>query len=285
MIEMNEINQINFPKGSAIKRRIDSIHRDIWIEYPQARKTIDAILNIIDVPKRTTAPCMLVCGAGGSGKTAIVNQLMKMNRGLGSPFAFLSLAENSSNLKFKNLLLEALGLPSGLAAGKNILPNEVANYILSLQIKALLIDEFHDALLGAKNEQLKYLSLLKWLSGAPCYLSVIGFGTKSARNALQYDVQLARRYHIQELLPWGLDEEFRNFLATLESKIGLKQASNLHDQDMVQLLHQKSTGTMDNVVRIVKFAAIYAIVNGEERITKEWIEKAVADPWGYARNN
>ncbi|NAT45441.1 hypothetical protein CVE31_26230, partial [Pseudomonas syringae pv. actinidiae] len=42
------------------------------------------------------------------GKTTIVNQLRKKNRSLGSPFVFLSLAENPSNLKFKQLILEAL---------------------------------------------------------------------------------------------------------------------------------------------------------------------------------
>ncbi|MFL1527242.1 TniB family NTP-binding protein [Pseudomonas sp. O230] len=279
---MSDTIQINHLESSEIKRRISNIHKDIWIDCPQARKAIDTTLNIINVPKRTTAPCMLVCGNGGSGKTTIVNQLMKMNRGLGSPFVFLSLAENPSNLKFKHLVLEAIGLPIGLATGRNNLPNEVANYILSLQIKAIIIDEFHDCLLVSKNEQLKILSLLKWLSGTPCNLSVIGFGTKSARNALQYDVQLARRYHIQELVPWGLNDEFRNFLATLEHKVGLKKASNLHQEKMLRLIHHHSTGTMDNVVRIIKAAAIYAITTGEEQITKELIEKAASEPWGYS---
>ncbi|MDU8427556.1 TniB family NTP-binding protein, partial [Pseudomonas syringae pv. actinidiae] len=91
-----------------LKIRIKGIHKDIWIDCPQSRKALRSIVAVIEVPERTTAPCILISGPGGMGKTTIVNQLRKKNRSLGSPFVFLSLAENPSNLKFKQLILEAL---------------------------------------------------------------------------------------------------------------------------------------------------------------------------------
>lgn len=194
---------------------------------------------------------------------------------------FLSLVDNPGNLKFKQLILEALGLPTRLGSGRGVLPQEVAGYIEAKGVRALIIDEFHDSLLVAKNELQKNLSLLKGLSAPPYHLSVIGFGTKDARNALSSDPQLARRYYINELLPWNMDEDFRNFLATLEHFVKLRKPSNLHSEDMVRLIHRYSQGTMDNVVRLVKVAAIYAIVSGEEKITAEHLEKASQEPWGY----
>lgn len=264
-----------------LKIRIKGIHKDIWIDCPQSRKALRSIVAVIEVPERTTAPCILISGPGGMGKTTIVNQLRKKNRSLGSPFVFLSLAENPSNLKFKQLILEALGLSIRLELGKSILNKDVAAFIQAQGIVAIVIDEFHELLLVPKNEQLKNLSLLKALTGAPFYLSIIGLGTKSARNALTYDEQLARRFHIQELLPWSMDDDFRSFLATLEKHVALKHESHLHQEDFVRLIHYHSDGTMDNVVKIVKAAAIYAITTGQERITKDLIEKAVVDPWGY----
>lgn len=264
-----------------MRERIKNIHKDVWVECPQPRAIINSIVAMSQVPIRTTAPCMLVYGDGGSGKTAIVNQLMKLNQGLGSPFAFLSLAENPNGLNFKQLILEALGIPALLADKRGVLSQEVAYYIRSRGIRALVIDEYHDLLLAVRNEQLKSLSLQKGLSGSPFNLSVFGFGTKSAKNALSSDVQLSRRYHSIELKPWGLNDEFRNFLATLEKIVNLRDVSLLHKEEMMRLIYYHSKGTMDNVVRIVKSAAIYAITTGEEKITPSLIEKAVSDPWGY----
>jgi len=277
----NNIEQLDKLDTSDVKLRINNIHKDIWIDCPSARRPLDAILTILDVPNRTTSPCMLVCGAGGSGKTTIVNQLMKMNRGLGSPLVFLSLAENPSNLKFKHLILEAIGLPARLATARDMLSKDIANYIHMHGIRAMVIDEFHESLLVSRSEQLKNLSLLKALSGSPYNLTIIGFGVQAAKNALQHDQQLARRFYIHDLLPWALDDDFRNFLATLEIKIKLKKPSFLHHEEMLRLIHNFSGGTMDNVVKIIKSAASYAITTGEERVTKELVTKAVADPWGY----
>jgi len=263
------------------EERINNINKDFWVECPQAHRIIHSIIAISEVPERTTAPCMLVCGEGGSGKTSIVNQLRKMNRSLGSPFAFLSLVDNPSNLSYKQLILEALGIPMRLGERRGMLSQEVARYIKSQGIKVLVIDEFHGLLLVPRNEQLKNLSLQKGLSGDPFNLSVVGLGIQGAKNALNSDVQLSRRYHIVDLNPWSMDEDFRNFLATLEKHVGLKNPSLLHQEEMVRLIYYHSRGVMDNVVKYVRSAAIYAIATGEERITTELIERAVLDPWGY----
>lgn len=261
-------------------RRIQSIHKEIWIECPQARKKIEAILMLLQIPIRATAPCILIWGAGGSGKTTIVSQLKKVNKGLGSPFAFLSLVNNVSQLKFHDLILEALGIPLSLPHRRNVLPQDVVSYIKMQSIRVLVIDEFHESLTVSRSDQLRNLSLIKGLSGSPYHLSIVLLGTHSAKNALANDDQLARRYQFYELKGWELNDDFRNFLATLESFVDLKKPSGLHSEEMVRLIHLHSKGTMDRVVSIVKAAATYAIKSGEERITKELIERSALDLWG-----
>lgn len=272
---------IGSAKNDDAKSRIAAIHKDIWIDCPISREPLDAVINILDVPIRTTAPCVLVYGEGGSGKTTIVKQLQKRNQKLGTPYVFLTLVENLSNLKLKSLILDAMGLPTRISSGKDTLPKEIGHYLRTKGIKAIIIDEFNEALLVPKNEQLKNLSLFKGLSGDPYNLSVIAFGTKLARNALQYDEQLARRYYFHELAPWSLDGDFRNFLATLEKAVGLKKSSGIHQEEMLRLIHKLSDGVMNNVVNLVRFSAIHAITSGEERITKQLIEFVAKKPWGY----
>ncbi|WP_246218888.1 TniB family NTP-binding protein [Pseudomonas izuensis] len=263
------------------QRRISYLLQEFWIDCPHARKTLNAILTMLEIPPRTTAPCMLVCGEGGTGKTSIVTQLQKMNRGLGSPLVFMTLTENSGKLKFKQLIVEAIGLPMKLGAGRETLSKEIASYIHSHGIRGIVIDEFHESLIVPKTEQLRNLSLLKGLSGSPYNLSIIGFGVGRAKNALLYDDQLARRYYMRELPMWSLNEDFRNFVATLEKRFNLKNPSQLHQEDMLRLIYELSKGVMDRLVKMLTTAACYAIATGVEVINREMIKLALEDDLGY----
>lgn len=269
---------INDPETA---KRISAILGDYWIDYPQAKHTLSSILAMLEAPRRYTAPCMLITGVGGSGKSSIVQQLMKRNPSIGSPMVFTSLVENAGNLKIRQLILEAIGLPTRLGGNKGQLPQEIAQFLSSQGKRALVIDELHDALVVSKNELLRNLSLLKGLSGPPFHISVIGLGLNEARNAISSDPQLFRRFHQIVLNDWRMDDDFRNFLATLERFVALKKPSDLHSEPMVRLIHRRSKGLMDDVVKIVKSAAIYAIRSGEENITADLIEKAFLEPWGY----
>lgn len=260
--------------------RISEIQKDCWIEYPISRTILLATTAILEVPQRTSAPCLLVCGEGGSGKTTIVDRLKK-DKHVSSQLVYLSLVENPGRLPFKERILEAVGLPYSLAKNENFFIKEVADYIHSHGIKGLVIDEFHEALLVPKNDQLKNLSLLKGLCGFSYNMSIICFGTGLARNAINHDLQWARRFHTFELRPWPMNNEFRNFVATLERRLALQKKSDLHNEDILSLIHQSCRGEMGALIRIIRSAAAYAVASGEERITKDLIERACQNPWGY----
>jgi hypothetical protein len=52
---------------------------------------------------------------------------------------------------------------------------------------------------------------------------------------------------------------------------------------MLRFLHDCTKGTMDNIVKIIRSSACFAIQTGEERITKELILKVLKDPVGYGK--
>lgn len=264
-----------------IENRIHAIHKDIWIDCPQSRKVLDGILCMLQAPRRATAPCILVCGDGGSGKTTIKDQLEKRNEQIGSPCVFVTMVDKLNPMKLSEVILEGIGLSPRLALNKKPLPTALGNYLRAMGVRAIVIDEFHEALLVPKNEQLKNLSLLKGLSGDPFNISIILLGTKASRNALMGDPQLSRRYHIYNLEPWSYNSDFRSFIATMEQLFKLNRPSGLHQPEMLRFIYERSGGVMDNVVKYLKGAAIYAVKSGEERITKELIEMAASDPWGY----
>lgn len=202
-----------------VDKRISSIHKDVWIDCLQSRKVLNGIIAMLNAPRRATAPCILVCGDGGSGKTTIKDQLERLNVPMGSPCVFVTMVEKLKPMKLSEVILEGIGLSPRLAINKNSLPNALGNYLRSMGVRAIVIDEFHEALLVTKNEQLKNLSLLKGLSGAPFNIPIILLGTQAAKNALMGDPQLARRYHIYNSDPWSYNKDFRNFVATMEKDI------------------------------------------------------------------
>ncbi|MFC4863029.1 TniB family NTP-binding protein [Pseudomonas sp. MAHUQ-62] len=267
-----------------MEERVQVLSQEIWVDIPQASDVLRAISNILDVPRTTQAPCMLVCGEPGTGKSSLVGQLLKRyEKSQDSRLAFMNLAEDVGSLKFKERILVAMGIPLVASRKAGTMPSELAAFIRLRNIRGIVIDEFHDALLLGKVEQQRNLSVLKSLSGPPYFISVIGFGTDYAKHALNHDSQLSRRYHMMLLQPWTENETFRRFLASIEENLPLKHPSALYSPEIVKFLLKETGGVMGLVVDLIKSAAAYAIYCGEERISIEMLEKAKLSRWGYGK--
>lgn len=262
--------------------RIRAIQQDVWIDCPQSIQVLNMIKNIVQAPSQSLAPCMLVCGEGGSGKSSIIRQLKLISKGWDEQIIFMALNENPGSLSFRDHLLEAMGIPrSARSRLKPNVPEELAEFVKLRKVRAIVIDEFHDALISNRSEQLKTLSILKGLSGEPYSLSVIGFGTSLARNALLHDTQLSRRYHIHEIQKWTKSETFREFLAALEENIPLLKPSMLYGANKVKFILSNSGGVTDNIVKMIKYGAILAVSRGEEEVSIKSMQEAILNPWAY----
>ncbi|HBN9750535.1 TniB family NTP-binding protein [Pseudomonas aeruginosa] len=265
--------------------RLAAIQRDsFYIDHPQSDSILIMIENVLAVPRRMQAPCIIVTGAPGAGKSSIIQQI-RSSEALSNQIAFLDMTANPFNLKFGELLVSALGLPHGLIKfglpRKATLPAELAEVIKLRKIKALVIDELHDSLLVARPEQLKNLSILKALSNHIYGLSIIGFGIDLARNALSMDEQFSRRFYSVQVDDWSESESFRSFLAGVEQNLPLRRPSSLDGADVIGFLLENTGGRMDSIMNSIKSAACYAIKSGEERITIDSLAKAISRPWSY----
>ncbi len=264
-----------------VLERIEIINKNIWVDCPQCSRVERVVKNMLSARGVTPAPCLLVCGEGGAGKTSIISRISSKYAAVDGVVAFASLSENPDNLRFRDLLLLALGVPLKAQGGAGKIPNGLEKYLQLRKISAIVIDEFHDALLAQLGEQRKNLSLLKTLSGPPYHLRVMGFGTFSAVNALKQDPQLERRFEILKLLPWVEGDEFRSFLASIEENLPLRKASKLYSAEIVNYLLANTKGTMDEVLKAIKFGAIHALKNGEEKITVESMNEGFIRRWDY----
>ena len=245
--------------------------QDVFIEYPNSHAILSAMHYMLRTENKVQAPCMLVWGSGGYGKTSIINKIKEININQEHKLIFMSFRQNPNNYNFRELLLEAFGMEvtrkfSGYNASK-----EFARTVERNNIKGIVIDEIHDAFTLSTMQQKINLSLLKNLSGDQYNLSVFAFGVDQASEALRLDPQLERRYLQWPLEKWKLSEDFRGFVAAYERTLPLKKPSNLHGKDLATGILKQADGVMDNVVKIIQACAAEAVFSGVEHITLEMV--------------
>jgi len=241
---------------------------DFFILHPSAERLFKKVDMIMSMPPKVVAPCLLCLGMGGAGKTSTVEELKRRNATSSNRIVTVTMHQNADNLGLKELILAEMGLDTSRRArqSRRITP-ELQQIIKSENIKAIVIDEVHDALTLSPFQRRVNLSLLKNLSGATYGLSVFAFGVPDAARFLREDPQLARRYAVHDLETWNNDGDFRNFMFSYIHRLPLKKPTDFRDQNLFLEVIQKSLGITDNIAKILQASAWAAIADGTEHIT------------------
>ncbi|WP_444758044.1 TniB family NTP-binding protein [Pseudomonas sp. A014] len=255
--------------------RIAIIKRDIWIPTKKLDQLFTTIDFMVGSEGRLVNPSMLVWGAGGSGKSAIIERIKHIYSTRDMKINSISAGMNLDSSQLVDLICNSFGISTG--AGRQSLDRttRVFNTVRAENIVALLMDELNDSGLRTLSQQKNSMSLMKFLSGPPCFLSIICFGDLTAAEVLMKDEQIYRRYVHWPLTPWTNDQDFCNFLATYESHLPLKLPSNICCSLGRSRIMKQSFGIMDNVVKIVKCLAYEGVLNGSERMDVDLVNNDV----------
>ncbi|MFV3014506.1 TniB family NTP-binding protein [Pseudomonas sp. KHB2.9] len=267
--------------------RVSLMLNDIWVDISPGEHVFRVMNNMANVPRRITAPALLVTGTGGSGKTAIVKEIRRrITRSDG--LLFISMASDPDLLKkkeFRSEIYKSLELPCPAVNNKSSISELVTrdlSEILKLRnIWGIVIDEIHDLLLCGKLEQRVNSSMLKAFLGEAYGISLFAFGTPKASSFISAIAETQRRFALIALEDWREDERFRTFLLGVEELLPLRKPSRLYDRDKVSAILAITGGRMDNVMNLIRAAGCYALKDGEESITVEHFALASKDPWGY----
>ncbi len=139
-------------------------------------------------------------------------------------------------------------------------------------IGVLIIDEIQNLRRKRDPEMLDFFIQLDNEIGVPIVL----VGTPTAEEILSGDLRRARRASGQGEMRWSRmknDVEWRYFLESLWRYRYVQKQSDLSDE-LAQTLYYESQGITDLAIRLYFFAQRYAIVTGEECITRETIQTA-----------
>ncbi|OZA18809.1 MAG: NTP-binding protein [Rhodobacterales bacterium 17-64-5] len=259
--------------------RISLIQSDIWIGFPRAEQVLDRLQNLIEAPRQTRMPGLLVHGASGIGKTMIARNLSRryapeydpMAGVTHTPLLLLQAPPAPDERRFYLHILAAVGAPATAIAvrSQNVASLEVRVIALlrDLGLRMIMIDEVHNLLAGTHREQRRFLNVLRYLSNE-LEVSLVCFGVSEAVDAIRGDVQLARRLDEHHLPNWRDDSEFSNMIQTLIAAMPLEKKSILKVKSLRQIL-ALTGGVTSRVFSLVKDLAIDAIRTGEECITDE----------------
>jgi len=141
-----------------------------------------------------------------------------------------------------------------------------------LGVRMLIVDEIHHILAGNLQKQRAFLNVIKYL-GNEALIPIVGVGTISALNALQTDAQLANRFEPRNLPRWRLDTRYRQLLASFEYVLPLAEESNLTEKEMATKLLDMSGGTIGELSKLIRRAAIETIRQGREKISLSLLEE------------
>jgi type II secretory pathway predicted ATPase ExeA len=273
--------QIRVLVDAPAEMRIRRIRTDRWIGYARAEAALAAMEDLLTFPKRTRMPNLLLVGPSNNGKTMIVEKFRREHmRGaeadvregaIAVPVLKVQMPPAPDERRFFSAVLEALGAPDRsndrLAAKQDM----AMRMLRATSVRLLVIDEVHNILSGSRDQQRRFLNLLRWL-GNELQIPLVAVGTSNALRAIQSDDQLANRFTPFSLPPWRFDAEYLRMLNTLEAMLPLRERSSLEEPAVAQKILSAAEGILGEVVNLVTTAAVAAVVSGEERIRIERVE-------------
>jgi Bacterial TniB protein len=168
-------------------------------------------------------------------------------------------------------ILSAVEAPQSPRASIVDMERGAINTLRDVGVQILVLDEIHNLLAGSWREQRIVLNTLRFLSNE-LKLSLVGFGIMEARDAINGDVQLARRFDAVTLPRWTAGKEFEQLVLAIVRNLPLREPSVLTVKGLRRVL-QLSGGVSSRIFRMLNDLAIEAIETGVECITDNAVEK------------
>lgn len=261
------------------EERIERIRSPRWIGYPQAKRIITKLEDLLVYPKSHRMPNLLIVGDTNNGKTMLVSRFRAMHPARDNPNGGAIIAPTlmvqappaPDEGRFYNAILDVLFAPYKPHDRIDKKQFQVINILRRIGLKMLIIDEIHHVLAGSMNRQKTFLNVIKYL-GNELQVPIVGIGTKDAFRALQTDAQLSNRFEPAVLPRWEFDKEFLSLLTSFERMLPLKNASNLHETSLATRLFSMCEGYIGELSRILTEAGVSAVTLGEERITTQILD-------------
>lgn len=275
-------NTKRFVNSSTDEERIKAAKEFRWIGYSDATKILKKMDDLVDYPKSSRMPNLLLVGDSNNGKTVLLNRFHKKHQAfvvedengyskVVNPVLIVQAPPEPDEKRFYNIIFEKLYAPYKTSERIEQRHLRLIKLLKELEVKVLVIDEIHHVLAGTQAKQRLFLNVLKYLSNE-LQIPLICAGTRDAFNAIQTDPQISNRFEPKVLPRWTNDAELKKLLISFESIMPLKKQSNLIENSMTNKILAISDGLIGEISKIIQLSTILAIESKVEKITPNILE-------------
>lgn len=262
------------------KERIRFIQAGTWIPLGYVKEVLEKLEDLLEHPRVTRMPCMLLVGAPFSGKTSLLEHFRDRHPPDLDPESQTTTCEvlmieapaKPDVSDFYSSILDALMAPYKPTAPAHEKRSQVKRLFARVGVKMLIIDEIHHLIAGSLNRQREFRNALKSL-GNETKVSIVAAGIEEAYNAFNADAQMSSRFKPYDLPLWSVGAELGTLLANLERRTPLKHPSGLNLPGMMVAIDARAESSLGDICDLIKEAGVKAIRSGEERITLELLDK------------
>lgn len=267
------------------EQRIRIILSDIVIVYPTFSDLVNEVSWLVEEPRRLRARGLVVQAVQGNGKSALAEHTQRLyplnasRRGAEeAPRVVVISMSGARTIKaILDRILIAAQAPVGRGGTIGDLEQVVINALLKMNCRLLVIDEVQDLLGATRSEQVRVTEVIKNLMNT-LRMPVLALGAKGADEAFRADPHLRARFTPKTLPQWKDGPELEHFLHAFERVLPLKRRSDLCRPEIQKLLVKATGGVLDPMMTMMRDAAVRAVVDGSERITKDSLSADIARP-------
>jgi type II secretory pathway predicted ATPase ExeA len=261
--------------GLPSHQRIRAIRSERWVSHPRVPKAIQVLEQILDHPRTTRMPSIAIFGDSGMGKTMLMRKFCTdhppgVDADTGqhrTPVLALQMTIRPGERRFYGQILDAFQAPHNPGARIVDVERSALHLLRNANIQVVVIDEVHNILAGSHREQRTMLNMLKYISN-DLSASLVCFGVMEAREALQGDAQLARRFDFLTMPRWSADDTFEELVRAILRNQPLREKSVLTAKALRHIF-LSADGVTARIFRMMNTLAIAAVEGGVEKITDE----------------
>ena len=171
-----------------------------------------------------------------------------------------------------------LGLPLTRRSNVTDVLESVCGVCLDAQTTLVCVDEIHNVNLGTRHgaeasDTLKYFAERLPVTFAYAGISVERAGLLSGTRG----EQIAGRFSMIRTGPFGRGQQWQALIAALEDSLRLHRHRDGTLTVLASYLHSRSGGMIGSLFRLVRAAAVQAVLDGTEAITKATLESIPVD--------
>jgi hypothetical protein len=282
MPNQNPYSHLNEAASALVERsddeRIYAIRESSWLGYKDAKRILARMEELLNYPRITRMPNMLLVAPSFNGKTSILRRFVSQhlpdldaaNEVTICPVVMVEAPPKPDITDFYTRILDTLMTPYKPTASVPEKYSQIKRLFRQMNVRMLIVDEIHHLIAGSLNRQQEFRNALKSL-GNETMVSMVAAGIEDAYNAFNTDPQMSSRFTPEDLPLWKANIEFGSLLATLELRMPLKLPSNLKDPATMLAIHTRSEGTLGDMCDLVKELAVDAIRSKTERITLDQV--------------